>query len=497
MIGKVQDSLKQRTLHGLGWSGLAQVLRQILQFIISILLARLLAPSDFGLLAMILVFTGFASTISDLGLSTALIQKRDIQPRHESTIFCLQLACGAFLALLLSAAAPLIASFYQVHRLAGICLAIAPTFLLNAFGSVPLALLQRKMAFRSIAAIEITSLLGSGAAAVIAALNGWGIWSLVLQALLASLITSALSWQQSRWRPELAFTPAAWRELRRFSSALTGFNIVNYWIRNLDNLIIGKFIGTYALGLYSRAYSMMLFPIRQVGDIVSRVMLPAMSSIQDQTERFRDIYLRATRVIALITFPFMIGMAVLADLIIVILFGPAWSGAISILRILSLVGLLQSIGTTLGWIYTARGRTDIMFFFSLGAGSVYAAAFLIGLRWGVLGVAGAYAASFLLLVWYPSWTFAGRLIGLPFSRMLRNLAGVFFCAAIMGGSVFALRQLPFFRTDVPSLLALTGSGAAVYYAAVRIGRVSAFHELRELLGERFRSGRGVKKGGAS
>jgi O-antigen/teichoic acid export membrane protein len=483
--GKGDNSLKRRILLGLGWSGLAQVLRQALQIGTSILLARLLVPSDFGLLAMVLVFAGFASSISDLGLSAALVQRQDIQPQHKSTIFCLQLAFGSILTILLLVTAPLIARFYETPRLTVICFGIAPTFLLNAFGGVPLALLQRRMAFRSIAAIEAASILVSGTTAIILALNGWGIWSLVIQAMLASFITAIFSWQQSRWKLSLYFSIAAWRELRNFSSALTGFNTINYWVRNLDNLIIGKFIGATALGLYTRAYSMMLFPITQISGTFSRVMFPAMASIQDQTERLREIYIRATRTIALVTFPLMTGMGVLADTLILVLFGPAWNAAASILRILAVVGLLQSVGTTVGWIYTARGRTDIMFYYILGAGGVYAAAFLIGLRWGVPGIAIAYAVCNVLLLWYPSWTLAGHLIGLTFLRMVANLAGIFACSAGMGVVVFILQHFVFKSPGWISLLALVGSGTTVYLAMVHLCRLSAYLDLLKLLREQL------------
>jgi O-antigen/teichoic acid export membrane protein len=483
------ESLRHRTLHGLGWSGLSQVLRQMLQVVVSILLARLLAPSDFGTLAMVLIFTGFASTFSDLGLGAALIQKQDAEARHAATVFCLQLAVGIFLALLLAATAPLIARFYKNPRLTALCLGIAPTFILAAFWGVPMAQLQKAMAFRKIAKIETAAVLGSGSAAILLALNGWGIWSLVIQTLLAALITAVLSWQESRWHPQIAFDLAAWRELRRFSSSLTGFNFLNYWIRNLDNLIIGKFIGPVALGIYSRAYNLMLYPINQVSSTVSRVMFAAMASIQDQTERLRDIYLRAARLIALVTFPIMAGMSLLAERFIVTVLGPQWQDAAGVLRILAAVGLLQSVGTTLGWIYIARGRTDIMFRFGLAAGAVYAAAFLVGLRWGVRGVAGAYAASGFLLLWYPSWRVAGKIIGLTFSRMVSNLASIFACTAGMSAAVYALQHFIFVQPGWISLLSLVGSGMAVYFMLIHICRILAYQDLLQLLREQMASKR--------
>jgi O-antigen/teichoic acid export membrane protein len=479
------DSLRRRTLHSLGWSGLSQVLRQGLQVVVSILLARLIAPNDFGAMAMVLVFSGFAASFSDLGLGAALVQKQDAQPRHAATAFCLQLIIGAALSLALAASAPLIARFYSDPRLRGICLGIAPTFFLAAFAGVPMSLLQKAMAFRKIAQIETIAVLVSGTAAILLALKGWGIWSLVTQALLATLITSVLSWFLAPLHVLPSFDGAAWRELRHFSSSLTGFNFLNYWIRNLDNLIVGKFIGPAALGIYSRAYNLMLYPINQVSGAVSRVMFSAMASIQDQTERLRDIYLRAARMIALVTFPLMAGMSVLADLFIVTVFGPAWAEAAGVLRILAAVGLLQSVGTTLGWIYTARGRTDIMFRIGAAAGVVYAAAFLLGLRWGVRGVAWAYAASGFLLLWYPSWRIAGRIIGLNFSRMVANLGGVFACTIGMSAAVFALQRFVFVQPGWISLLSLVGSGIAIYLGLVHLCRLSAYLDLLQLLREQL------------
>ena len=479
------DSLRHRTLHGLGWSGLSQVLRQVLQVGVSILLARLLAPSDFGALAMVLIFTGFAASFRDLGLGAALIQKQDVQPRHESTVFCLQLTVGIILTLLLAVGAPLIARFYGNPRLTALCLGIAPNFILGALGGVPMAQLQKAMAFRKIARIETLSVLVSGTAAILLALKGWGIWSLVFQSLLATLITTVLSWQQSSWHLAFAFDLPSWRELRRFSTSLTGYNFLNYWIRNLDNLIIGKFIGAASLGIYSRAYNLMLYPISQVSGTVSRVMFSAMASIQDQTERLREIYLRAARLIALVSFPIMAGMSVLADLFIVTVFGAAWQDAAGVLRILAAVGLLQSVGTTMGWIYTARGRTDIMFRIGLAAGVVYTAAFLVGLRWGVRGVAAAYALSGFLILWYPSWRVAGKIIGLTFPRMVANLSGTFACTAAMSAAVFALQRFIFVRPGWVSLLSLVGAGMAIYFLLIHFCRLAAYRDLLQLLREQM------------
>lgn len=476
-----QSSLHHHVVRGLGWSGLSQALRLVLQVGISVLLARLLPPADFGAIAMVMVFAGFAASFSDLGLSAALVQKKDLQPRHSSTAFCVQVLSGVFLAVLLAVAAPLISSFYRAPRLLPLCLGIAPTFIVSAWSGVPMALLQRTMGFRRIAQIETAAALLSGAVAVAMALKGFGVWSLVSQAFLCALLTSVLSARQSGWKTSFAFDRPAWRELRQFSVALTGYNVLNYGIRNLDNLIIGKFIGPAALGFYSRAYNLMLFPIKQMSGAVSRVMFSALSSIQDQADRQRQIYLRTTRLIALATFPLMAGMAVLAEPLILLLFGPSWIESAPILRVLAIVGMLQSVGTTAGWIYTSQGRTDIMFFYSTGAFIVYGLAFLIGIRWGVLGVAVAYAASNLLILWVPSWTLAGRLIGLTFPRMASNLAGEFACSAIMAAIVLGLRATVFPHPGPLQLTCLIATGLAAYLAMIHFARLPAYLDMRGLL----------------
>ncbi len=478
------DSLRQRTVQGLGWSGLAQGLRQFIQAIVTIVLARLLAPSEFGLLGMTLVFTGFAQVFTDFGLGAALVQRRELSPAHLGAASALQLGMGALFAALLAAVAPLVSAFYQEPRLVPVCLALAPNFLLLAMSGVPMAMLQKAMDFRRTARIEALAALLSGTAAVVLAWLGWGVWSLVAQTLIGSLVTLALARRGSSRPPRPAVDRAALRELLGFSLPLTGFNALNYWIRNLDNLIVGKFIGPAALGLYSRAYNLMLFPVYQLSTAATRVMFPALSSIQEQTERVRNAYLGATRLIALAAFPLLAGMGVLADLIIVTLFGPVWSGAAPVLRILCLVGLLQSVGTTLGWIYTARGRTDIMMRIGLLAAIANTVAFLVGVRWGIRGVAAAYAASNTALH-VVSWIVAGRLVGLRYPRMAGNVAGALACAVAMAAGVHAARSLLLPGSGWLPLLALTGGGAALYALLVHVCRLRAWREFRALLGERL------------
>ena len=206
------------------------------------------------------------------------------------------------------------------------------------------------------------------------------------------------------------------------------------------------------------------------------------------------MYLKTTRSISLVSFPLMIGLLAVAEPFVMNVFGPNWAEVIPILQIFSMMGLVQSIGTTVGWIYTSQGRTDIMFRWTLFAGTVYVIAFLIGMHWGIVGIATAYVLSGYTLLWYPSWTIAGRLIDLRFLDMAKNLAGTFFCSAAMGGTVWGIaRILPFPVKGWMYLLTLIASGAGIYFVLIRLFRIRAYQELLEIFHERVRVYRNEKK----
>jgi lipopolysaccharide exporter len=205
-----------------------------------------------------------------------------------------------------------------------------------------------------------------------------------------------------------------------YSLNLTGFNISNYFIRNADYILIGRFIGAGALGFYTLAYNLMLFPLQNISAIIGRVMFPAYSRIQDDDTIFRSVYLKVACTIALITFPMMTGLWALAEPFVLAIFGSRWSPVIILIMILAPVGLLQSIGTTVGSIYQAKGRTDWMFRWGSASGVIRIIAFVIGLQWGVVGVATAYAVSTVLLI-YPGYAIPLSLINLRVSELWRAL----------------------------------------------------------------------------
>ena len=254
-------NLRQRTVSGLGWNAATQALAKALQFAVLIVLAHLLSPHEFGLIGMILIFTGFASSIADMGLGASIVQAQALSDENLDSVFWLNIALGCTLTMIFILAAPLISSFYGEPELRPLTLAVAFNFILGSASVVQYALLQKSLDFRSRFWIEFITVSISGIIALVLALVGAGVWSLVVQSLCVSAIRTAITWQLSSWRPRRRFDPAAVKELLRFGRHLIGFNIVGYCAQYFDKLVIGHQIGSSALGIYSLSDRLMRVPL--------------------------------------------------------------------------------------------------------------------------------------------------------------------------------------------------------------------------------------------
>lgn len=490
--------LRERTITGVGWTAVAQTGRQVSQFVVSVILARLLTPEDFGLVAMIVVFTGFATLFGEMGFSAALVQRQKPEERHYSSIFWLSLLAGLVLAGVVVAVAPAVAKFYDEARLTSLTVLLALNFPISSLSLVQRAVLMRAMAFRRLTLVDVVAVASGGALAIALAKMGYGVWSLVWQMLAVSSITAAVLWWVAGWRPALLFDRSGVADLLPFSSNLLGSNIFTYWARNSDNMLVGRFIGSEGLGIYARGYSTMLLPLSQITSVLTRVMFPALSRIQDDKPRVKRIYLRAVAMIALVTFPMMMGLLVVADHFVGAIYGPRWTGVTGPLRILCVVGMIQSIVSTVGWIYQSQGRTDLMFKWGLFSGCIAIVSFLIGVYFGTVeAVAWCYAlANGVLLYW--NFAIPGRLIHTSFFQVIRSVSGIFLCAIMMAALVCGVgRILP---QDWPHWAPLTvqvSTGVLVYLVLVHLFRVRAYQDLRKLVLEQCGSYREQRKLGGS
>ncbi|MGD8751989.1 MAG: MOP flippase family protein [Anaerolineales bacterium] len=431
-------SLAKKTISGTKWSAFSQFGRQGLGFVTTAILARLLTPDAYGILGMATVVTGFIAVFKDLGTSSALIQRKVLTDNLVSSIFWVNTLFGLLTSGFVVVIAPLVALFYREPQVIPILRVLSFSFIISGLSISQQALLTRQMAFYKLARIELVSSALAGLVGVAMAIAGMGVWSLVGQTLCQSIVITALLWIVFPWRPRLVL---AWREVRlvaSYSLNLSGFNIFNYFVRNADNILIGRYLGTAALGYYSIAYRLMLYPLQSFSGVLGRVLFPVFTQMQEDNIRFRKTYLRICTSISLIAFPMMLGIVFVSEPFVYAIMGSRWMQVSTILIILAPLGVIQSIATTVGHIYKAKGRTDWMFIWGLLSGITVLFFFVIGLRWGVVGVAGAYAAWSLIMV-YPNFVIPFKLIELSFRDLVIALWPTLRASLIMSGCVAILR----------------------------------------------------------
>lgn len=429
--------LSRRIANGLSWSLASRVWAQGCQFAFSIVLARLLTPADFGIVGMLFVITGFAQAISDAGLSSALIYEQRVNETHFSTVFWLQLFVGICICAIFASTAPFIAQFYEMPLLKPLAEIVAVVFVIQALGQSHSALLSKELRFKELAIINVTTTTISGAISIVLATQGFGVWSLVWPSLVSSAVSTVLLWNFSRWMPSLVFDMSAAKTLGGYGMYLLGHTSINYWLRNADKLVIGRVLGAHDLGIYARAYSLMLLPLNNIGSVLGQVMFPELAKLQTDLPRFARSYVSSIQLIALVMFPLMIGIAALSEPLVLLLLGTKWREVVPVLQILSLVAVLQSIVFPVGWIFTALGKTKEQFKLSLVLGTLFIPTIGIGIFFGLMGIVYGYALWTLLSSWL-NLRLAGSFIDLPLTKIVKSVSSTFVWALLMGALVLYL-----------------------------------------------------------
>ena len=389
----LKADLKGHTVRGGAITVAAQASRFVIRMGSTVVLARLLAPEDYGLLGMVTVVTGFVELFKDLGLSAATIQRSQINHQQASTLFWINIAMGCTIAVIVAAMAPLIAWFYQEPLLTKITLVLASNFIISAFGNQHQALLKRQMRFDSLAKIEILSMLVSVLTAITLARYGFGYWALVFMQSASAITITLGAWIVCSWRPGLPALNSGIRSMLAFGGNLTAFRSVNYFSRNLDNILIGRIWGPQQLGLYSKAYQLLLLPIHQINTPVNNVALSALSSLQLEPKRYRSFYCKAILIITTLGMPIVAFMFVSADKVILALLGQQWLSVVPIFRFLMPAAFVGTFNVATGWVYQSLGRTDRQFRWGMISSFINVVIFFVSVRWGAIGVAAAYGIS--------------------------------------------------------------------------------------------------------
>ncbi len=395
--------LQTKLIRGVSWSALQRLGSQAIQGVVFLLLARLLEPKDFGLLSLALVYVTFLQIFVEQGVGDAVIQRREIDADYLDTAFWTNLLGGLAFCAVGWAVADAVAGVFGQPELAPILRWLSLLFPLTALTIVPQCLLRREMRFKTLATCSLVQFSTSGAVAVAMAFRGAGVWSLVGQQFAAAGAGAAALWFATDWRPRFTVCRRCFKELLWFGSNVTGVNVLNLINRQADNLIIGYFLGPVALGYYAIAYQILVNVANLFVGTINSVALPLFARLQHDRAEFQLAIFRLTSLTCVISAPIFYGLSALAPEAISVCFGDKWAASVPSLQVLCLVGLLYAGFYFHGSILTALGKPQWNLFLNALQAAGNCAAFLVGVRWGIVGVATAYVVRAYLMAPIHLW----------------------------------------------------------------------------------------------
>lgn len=459
-------SLAQDAASGVRWNAASMIAVTVLQTATLVVLGRVLDPSDFGLLAMMVLVTGFAGIFAAMGLGEALVQRTDSTREQLSSLYWANIGLGLVVYALIWIATPLVASMFGEPTLVRMLPVISLVFVIGSWGSQFRALLQKALHFRTLALINLVATGSGSATAVLLAIAGYGVWSLVwgqiINAAVGTLLLVTVA-VRARWLPSLEFRLGPIKDYLSFGVFLLGSNAVNYLSSRSDQLVIGVVLGSQALGFYSMAFNLVVRPIMLINPVLTQVAFPVFARVQEDIERLKRGYLRMLRILASINGPLLIGFAAIAPIAIPFVLGNKWVPIIPLVQILAVYSFVRSMGNAGGSLVLAVGRARWSFYWNLALfGFIPVLVFAGAKAGGLLGVGWMLTMLQLALffVWYG--LLVQRLLGRCLSPYLSSVGIPAAFAAAMGVVVIGLSH---FTTELPDYLAiggLVGIGGMVY-----------------------------------
>ncbi|MFG6102116.1 MOP flippase family protein [Leptothoe sp. EHU-05/26/07-4] len=473
-------SLRQKAIQGAMWSAIEKWGAQLVSTAIFLLLARLLGAEAFGLVALANVFMYFMQIFLDQGFAQAIIQKDKLEPEHLDTAFWTSVLMGALFLLAVLAGAGAVANFYSEPELAPIIRWMSISFLFAGLSSVQSAILQRNMQFKVFAARSLVATAACGVAGIGAALMGLGVGSLVIKEIVFGSTGALMLWSSSDWRPGFRFSPQHFRELFSFGINIIGFNFLNFLSRRSDDLLIGYFLGTVALGYYNVAYRLLLIMIKLLTNVTAQVALPTFSRLQKEPERMRNAFYRVTRYTSLVSFPAFLGMAVLAPELIQTVFGDEWLPSVPVMQILALIGILQSVQYFAGTVLLAMNkplwRLRVIFMITV----CNIVGFFVAVRWGI----SAVAASYVICVYLFSPVFLvliKKLINIDLKKYFLQYTAPLLSSLLMVTSILGAKQILYdWDNAYITLILYSAIGFLVYLLGIMILSPGLFNQAYSL-----------------
>jgi O-antigen/teichoic acid export membrane protein len=470
-------NLKEKAVKGIVWSAIQNWGNQAGSLIVFFLLARLLTPEVFGLVALANIFLAFMQVFLNQGFAQVIVQRQDLEPEHLDTAFWTNLAIGILLTITGIASASWIANAFQQPQLTLILQRLSLLFLITPFGNIQQALLERKMAFKAIAIRSLAGTLAGGGVGVLLAFYGWGAWSLVSQQLVQELVGTFVLWIASDWRPGFKVSLRHFQHLFSFGVNILGINLLGFFSTRSDDFLIGYFLGSVALGYYTIAYRILNVMTQLLISTSNQVALPTFSRLQEDSEQFRKVFYAATQLISLVSFPLFLGVAALAPELVLLLFGSQWTPAIPVLQVLCFAGIFRTVNFFKGSVFIAMGKPSWTLWLSLLSSALNLIGFSIAVHWGIVAVASAYVIRGYLVFPIAQWA-VSKLIQIPMLKYFQ-----YFISPLSGSLLMVIAMMiakRIFENIVAMWLSLaicTVIGAVVYGLMIRLFSPKLFQKL--------------------
>jgi len=461
--GRRGQQIRSATIQGMLWVAAERFGGQVVDQVFTIILARMLLPRDFGLLASAAIFTTLLAIFQNLGLNAAIVRRQEVDEEYLSTAFWGNVAAGLLLFAVTLVAGRYAGSLLREPIVGTILAVLAVRFLITAGSGTQRALITRDMDYRKLTLRMTTAKAFGGVVALGMALGGLGVWSLVGQLLMGTAASTALLWRATGWRPKWRFSWAKFVDLWSFGAPILLTSLFRFLIRNTDNLLVARYLGAAALGFYGLAYTVFTAPLTELGLIVNRVMFSALSRVNDDAERLRRAFLLSTKYLTMLALPMMLGLALVAAPFVEAFYGARWLPVAPVLSIFAVAGflhLLISLGPT-G--LQAAGRSDLQLVWAILSAVLYIPAFAIGLRWGIAGVAAGYLLATCILT--PlQYGFVSRVMGVTVSAMWDSVRPSLIGCVVMVAVVLLLRLfvVPEGWPPLVILLVLVAAGVLTY-----------------------------------
>ena len=475
------ESLKKKIVKGVAWTSLDQVLTMGFGFVIGVILARILSPSDYGLLAMIAVFNAIAIAFVNSGFSSALVRKPDLTEDDNITAFYFNLIAGALMFIIIWLIAPWVAQFYDKPILVPILRAEGSLLIIFSFKIVQDTQLSRALNFKAKAIINVSSQVISGVIAIYAAYHGLGVWSLVLQQIASGVISLALLWMFSPWRPHGKWSKKSFRYLWGFGSKLLVSGLLDKIYGNIYPIIIGKYYSAADLGQYTRATHYAYLPSGTLTGVMQQVTFPVLSQIQEDTERLANSYRRMLRFTVFVVFPVMIGMAVLASPLVIAMVTDKWAPCVPYLRVMCLAHMWYPVHAINLNLLQVKGCSDLFLKLEIIKKVLITVVVFVCVPFGIMGICcGSVFTSLACLVINTYYT--GKLINVGFVRQMMDMAPTLLASLVMGAVVYFF-VMPF-DNDWVKLAVGIPLGMALYLGIAKVFKMPELQEALDIIHRR-------------